>query len=316
MIVARSAGSVSADRTSVVTVGTFDGVHLGHRAILGKVAEAARGTGARSAVITFDPHPVSVVGASGEPVRLLTTIDERGRLLEALGIDMMLVLPFTREFSRQTAREFVSRTLVGTLKARLVVAGHDHHFGRGREGGVQELERLGAELGFAIERVPALVLDGRIVSSTAVRSALDAGDVVAAAALLGRPYEVEGTVVRGDQRGRTLGFPTANILPSHPDKMLPARGIYVVLAEVDGATRYGMMSIGVRPTIASGLGETCEVHLLEFEGDLYGHLLRVRFVARLREERRFDSLQDLVTQMGRDREASLAVIGRLEGHGS
>jgi riboflavin kinase/FMN adenylyltransferase len=316
MMVARSAGSVAPDRNSVVTVGTFDGVHLGHRVILDKVVTEARRAGGRAVVITFDPHPKSVVGTVGEPVRVLTTPGERAGLLEGLGIDLLVILPFTREFSRQTAREFVSGQVAGAVGARHVVVGHDHHFGREREGGIEELERLGTEFGFTIERIPAFTLDGQVVSSTTIRAALAEGDIRRANGQLGRRYTLQGRVVDGDKRGRTLGFPTANLEPSHPGKMIPGRGVYVVAAAFDGIRRYGMMNIGVRPTVGMGLEETYEVHLLEFEGDVYGHTLTVEFISRLREERRFPSLQDLVDQIRRDLEASLAVIKEFEEHHS
>ena len=233
-------------------------------------------------VITFDPHPKTVVGRTGEPVRILTTVEERAALLEGLGIDLLVVLPFTREFSQQTAEEFITRHLVEMAGARHVVVGHDHHFGRGREGGVEELRRLGERFGFTIERIPALELDGQVVSSSAIRAALAQGEIRTANGQLGHPYGLEGTVVPGDRRGATLGYPTANIRPSHPDKMIPARGVYAVHAAFDGQTRWGMMNIGVRPTVASGLQETREVHLLDFAGGLYEHRMKVEFLARLR----------------------------------
>ncbi|HEX9006303.1 MAG TPA: bifunctional riboflavin kinase/FAD synthetase [Bacteroidota bacterium] len=316
MIVARSAGAVAPDGNSVVTVGTFDGVHRGHRVILDRLVDDARQRGGRSVVVTFDPHPKSVVGTMGEPVRILTTVEERGRRLEEFGVDLMLVLPFTREFSRLSAEEFITAYLVRALGARHVVVGHDHHFGRGREGGVEELRRLGAVHGFTIEHVPAFELQGEVVSSSTIRAALAQGDIKQANDQLGYRYGFGGTVVEGDRRGASLGFPTANISPAHPDKMIPARGVYLVHAAFDGTARHGMMNIGVRPTVASGLQETREVHLLDFAGDLYGQPMEIEFLARLREERRFPSLDALVAQLERDRETSRALLRQFGYHPS
>ena len=313
MIVARSLAEISRDSRSVVTVGTFDGVHRGHQQILRRTAELAGSSGGRSVVITFNPHPKSVLQpAGGTPIRILTTIQERESLLRTAGIDVMVVLPFTREFSRLSAEEFIKLVLVDGVGLHHIVVGHDHHFGKGREGGVTELVRQGAVLGFSIERIPAFTLDGVTVSSSSIRAALESGDVALANRQLGYEYMFAGKVIEGDRRGAGIGFPTANLEPLAADKMLPGRGVYVVAAECGSLRRYGMMNIGVRPTVSEGVKETREVHLFDFQGDLYGQEMIVRIMAHLREERRFPSLQDLVQQLGRDREASLRVITQLE----
>ncbi len=311
MIVAREAGAIEANAASVVTVGTFDGVHLGHRAIIRRLKNAAYERGARSVVLTFDPHPRSVVGPKREQPDLLTSVEERVALFEQLGVDLMVVIPFTLEFSRQSAEDFVRTWLVKAVGVRHMVVGHDHHFGRGRQGSVEELEALGLTYGFSIEQVPAVILDGMVVSSSEIRTALNAGDVERAHALLGYRYRMAGTVVRGDRRGATLGYPTANLQPIVPEKLMPAHGVYVVEGAWEGTRRFGMMNIGVRPTVASGLQETREVHFFGHQGEMYGMTVNVEFMARLREEKRFPSLDALVRQLEDDRNASHRIIERM-----
>ncbi|MGA9121415.1 MAG: bifunctional riboflavin kinase/FAD synthetase [Bacteroidota bacterium] len=311
MIVARSVKEVPLESASIVTVGTFDGVHRGHRAILTRVLEAAKQKRAQSMVLTFEPHPRVVLGARGEKVEVLTSVEERAGLFAAAGIDVMVVIPFTLEFSRQSAEEFVRRWLVDSMHVHHMVVGHDHHFGKGRQGGVEELARLGKEWGFSVEQVPPLVIDGSIVSSSLIRSALREGEIDRAAAFLGYRYNFNGVVVRGDRRGETLGYPTANLRLLPPEKMIPGHGVYVVEGRWDGGRRYGMMNIGVRPTVGSGLQETTEVHFFDYQGEMYSKEVRVELLARLREERKFPSLDALVRQLNDDRQESHRIIKRL-----
>lgn len=292
---------VSRNPASVVTEGTFDGVHVGHQAIIRYLIERARSRGGESVVVTFDPHPREVV--HGADVPLLTTIEERADVLEELGLDRLVVVEFTKAFSRMTARDYVEEVLVGQIGLQEIVIGYDHAFGRGREGNSALLETIGAERGFSVDVIPPQVVAEHAVSSTEVRRLLaEEGDVASVRPLLGRPYSATGTVVEGDRRGRAIGFPTANLDVRHPRKVIPKEGVYAV--EVFGARSEGavggMMNIGRRPTF-DGLDVRLEVHLLDFDGDLYGKRIRTEFVDRLREERPFSSVEALIEQLYADR---------------
>lgn len=304
------------DDRSVVTTGTFDGVHLGHQAILRYLVGRARDAGGVPTVVTFSPHPREVV--AGVPVPLLTTIDERADLLEAFGVERFVVLPFSRDLSWLEPEAYVERVLRDTVGLREIVVGYDHRFGRGGAGNRATLERLGARDGFTVDVIPeqSLPLAGReegvTVSSTEIRRLLlDAGDARAAAALLGRPYRITGTVVHGDARGRLIGYPTANVEPTHRRKVVPRVGVYAVrLALRDGTVFGGMMNVGRRPTFETDGAVRAEVHLFDFEGDLYGHAVAVDVVARIRDEMRFGGVDALVARLGEDRAEALAALAR------
>jgi riboflavin kinase/FMN adenylyltransferase len=306
--VVQTLDEVTRDPASVVTVGTFDGVHRAHREILREVVSRSGNGGGRSVVVTFQPHPRQVVGGGNVPVRLLTTVRERVELLGACGIDLLVLLNFTREFSRQTPREFFEGTVVRRIGVRETVVGYDHMFGRDRQAGSAELVRLGEALGFSVVTLPPFAVAGQRVSSTAVRGALDAGDVVQAATLLGYAYTLSGQVARGDGRGRTIGYPTANIIPEDPAKLVPARGVYLVGFRHRGGERFGMMNIGVRPTVSSAGTVMLEVHVFDFEGNLYGETVTVTFLRRLREERTFSSVEELAGQLHADHELSRKLL--------
>lgn len=296
------------DARSVVTVGTFDGVHRGHQAVLQFVKERARERKGISTVLSFDPHPREVL--RGEPVPLLTTIEERAALLSDLGIERFIVLPFTPELAAMSARQFVEEVLVRRIGLQAICVGYDHTFGHNREGNVALLRQMGPEYGFAVDVIPPQVVGERTVSSTLIRTILiREGDVRQAAALLGHPYSLSAMVVRGDGRGRLLGFPTANLHPTHPRKLIPRNGVYAVRVWVPGASEPygGMMNIGVRPTFA-GDRRTLEVHILDYEGELYGQQLRVDFIERLRNEQRFPSVEALREQLLLDRQRCIETL--------
>jgi len=291
---------------TAVTIGAYDGVHLGHRAVIGEVRRRAAERGLASAIVTFDRHPASVVRPESAP-RLLTDLDQKLELLAATGIDYCLVVTFDDTRSRESADDFVREVLAGCLAARAVVVGEDFHFGHNRAGNVPLLRRLGDELGFDVEGLELVDGTGRAagegerVSSTRIRHALVEGDLRLANALLGRPHEVRGIVARGDKRGRELGFPTANVsVPG--DVLLPADGIYAGWCErSDGSVHPTAISLGRRPTFyVEAHASLLEAHLLDFEGDLYDEKVKVRFVAWLRGEVRFESVDDLVAQIARD----------------
>lgn len=292
-------------KNSVVSVGTFDGVHLAHQQLLREVVERAKARKGRSVVLTFDPHPKEVL--TGKPMQLLTTIEERQQICEGLGIDIFYRIGFTFEFSRQTSRDFYLRYVVQGSGVSEVVEGYDHHFGRDREGSVEELLKLGREFEFSVAALKPVYVDEEIVSSSQIRQNLLNGKVDRAQRLLGRPYTVSGVVVRGDARGRELGYPTANLQLTH-HKLVPQDGIYFAQVDFEGATAFGMVSIGVRPTFFDQGLRTVEVHLLDFEGDLYGKTLAVQFLRRLREERKFDGAHQLIDQMRRDEAQSRLLV--------
>jgi riboflavin kinase/FMN adenylyltransferase len=290
----------------VVTIGAYDGVHRGHAAVIARVRRLAEARGMATAAVTFDRHPASVVRPDSAPA-LLTDLDQKLELLEATGLDYVLVVHFDEARSKEPAEEFVRDDLVGCLNAKVVVVGEDFHFGHRRAGNVELLRTMGAELGFGVSPLELVGVDGEPaaeadrVSSTVVRGLLAAGEVERAGELLGRPYEVRGEVGHGDKRARDLGFPTANL--NVPDEIcLPLDGIYAGwYVGPDGGRRPCAISLGRRPTFYEDQPYSLlEAHLLDFDGDLYGQTARVQFVARLRDEVRFDSVDDLVAQMARD----------------
>ena len=300
--------AIRPDPGSVVTTGTFDGVHRGHQAIVRYLVDRARRVGGVPTVVTFDPHPREVL--TGQPVPLLTTLDERADLLEALGVERFVVVPFSRDLSLLEPEDYVTDVLVGRVGMREIVVGYDHRFGRKARGDRALLERLGAEHGFSVDVIPAQIEGDVTVSSTEVRRLLgEEGDAARAAVLLGRPYRITGTVVHGDARGRLIGFPTANVEPSTERKLVPAVGVYAVRVTLpDGAVAEGMMNVGRRPTFEEDGATRAEVHLFDLDRDLYGRRLAVDVAARLRGERRFDGVDALVAQLGRDREDAQAVL--------
>jgi riboflavin kinase/FMN adenylyltransferase len=298
-----------------VTIGAYDGVHLGHRAVIAEVRRRAAARGLESAVVTFDRHPASVVRPESAP-RLLTDLEQKLELLAETGLDHCLVITFDDARSEEKAEDFVHEVLAGCFNARSVVVGEDFHFGHGRGGNVGLLREMGATLGFDVEGIDLVGADGRPagedarVSSTTIRHALVAGDLDLANAMLGRPYEVRGIVARGDQRGRELGFPTANVsVPG--DILLPADGIYAGwYLRPGGDPQPAALSLGRRPTFyAEAHASLLEAHLLDWSGDLYDEPARVRFVARLRPEERFDDVDALVAQMRRDCEDVRRILG-------
>jgi riboflavin kinase / FMN adenylyltransferase len=287
---------------TVVTIGVYDGVHLGHRALIGRVQGMASELGAATAVVTFDRHPATVVRPESAP-KLLTDLPQRLELLESTGVDATLVIHFDEQRAHESAEDFVHEILVGCLHARAVVVGHDFHFGHNRGGNVPMLQAMGADLGFDVLGISLVgdEHDHEVVSSTRVRTLLSSGDVAAAAELLGRAHEVRGAVQDGDKRGRELGFPTANVAVPD-DILLPADGIYAGWYErPNGDVHATAISLGRRPTFYEDAHHSLlEAYLLDFDGDLYGEPAKVRFVARLRGEVKFDSVDALVEQMSRD----------------
>jgi len=290
---------------SVVTIGNFDGVHLGHRAILSRVAQRARELEGQAVAVTFNPHPVKVLRPEVN-LPLITTQEQKLKLLVASGLDGVVVLPFTPEFAALPARDFVQQYFCQRLQAREVVVGHDYCFGRGREGNIDLLKEMGETHGFSVQIVWAVEVDDAVVSSSLIRALLRLGKVRRAGRLLGRSYGVEGRVIQGKGRGaKLLGVPTANLLTDN--ELLPASGIYAVWVRRGDATLAGVANIGTCPTFNNS-ELSLEVHLMEFSGDLYGEKLEVQFATRLREEQRFSSLEALSAQIHADIAAARQVL--------
>jgi riboflavin kinase / FMN adenylyltransferase len=293
-------------RDTVVTVGTFDGVHRGHWQVLGALAAAAHARDARSVLVTFDPHPLRIVRPEAAPP-LLSTPAEKIEILAQADLDRVAMLRFTPQLAACSPRTFVERILIGRLGMQHLVIGYDHGFGRGRSGDVDTLREIGAQIGFGVDVVPPVHDDAGAVSSSRIRALLERGDVTSAAAGLGRPYSVTGTVVRGAGRGHRLGFPTANLDVASTDKLIPHEGIYAVHAALRDRFADGVLHLGPRPTFA-GLPPSIELHLFDFDDDIYGERVRVDFVSRIRDIARFDSVDMLVRAMENDCEMARAAL--------
>jgi riboflavin kinase / FMN adenylyltransferase len=291
---------------STVTVGSFDGVHLGHQAVLREIAARAEAAGRASVLVTFEPHPLEVVNPQAAPL-LLTTGPERREILAQTPLDYALFLRFDRHLAGYSPEEFVTRVLLDRCGTRELVIGHDHGFGRGRSGDVETLRRLGAQYGFEVDVVGAVDFGDQHVSSSRIRRAVAGGDLVTAARMLGRPYQVSAVVGHGERRGRLLGVPTINLSGVPHQKLLPPDGVYAVRVEWRGGRAGGMMNQGPRPTVQD-VRRSLEAHLFDFDGDLYGEWVRVEWVERLRDVERFASLEALQQQLQRDRARALAVL--------
>ena len=291
---------------AAITLGNFDGVHVGHRAVLGRLVAHARTGGLSSVAITFQPHPAAILAPARAPLAL-TTLGQRLERIAATGVEIVVLQRFSPAFARVTARSFVLDTLVARLGAAKVVIGHSTRFGHAREGSAESLRAMGHELGFEVDVVAPVEVDGRTVSSSAVRSAIESGDLAVAERMLGRPHSVRGRVVEGHHRGRQLGIPTANLRPRR--LQLPPDGVYVVRARFAGSWRPAVANVGFNPTFGDR-ERTLEAHLLDFDGDLYGQRLDVEFVERLRGETRFPDVTSLVRQIHQDIAAARRVLER------
>lgn len=302
---------VERKKNTVLTVGTFDGVHAGHKILIQNVLKKAEARNARSVIVTFDPHPREIINPGKSGIKLLSTLKERCELLADLGVDEMVVIPFDRDFSLLTSEEFVRKIVWEKIGVEEFVLGYDHQFGRNREGTVDTVNRLGSELGFSSHVVSRQEIQHKTVSSTAIRSVIqDEGDMKMAAKFLERFYILNGTVVHGDKRGKKIGFPTANIQPDNPRKVIPKYGVYAVWVRVDGEYYQGMMNIGIRPTF-EGDKETLEVHILNFDKDIYGQYLQVQFVGRIRSERSFSGVEELKKQLKNDQNEAEKLLKNL-----
>ncbi|MDI6726133.1 MAG: bifunctional riboflavin kinase/FAD synthetase [Smithellaceae bacterium] len=291
----------------LVTIGNFDGVHLGHRRLLGRLVQEVRREGSKAILITFDPHPKMLIHPERRPFYLLTTLEEKLALLKDCGLDAVIVIPFSLEYARTTARDFICNFLWEKLKIRGIIIGHDYTFGQGKEGNEELLMSYGEKLGFQVEVINAFSAGETIISSTRIRQAILKGDMGTARSFLGRPYNIAGKVVEGHHRGAGMGFPTANIKPEK--ELIPPDGVYAVYAELGEAQIGGVMNIGANPTFGDDT-RSLEVYLLDFHGDIYGERVDVFFIERLRGEIKFPDVEQLREQIRRDVKTGREILGR------
>ncbi|WP_339841484.1 bifunctional riboflavin kinase/FAD synthetase [uncultured Maribacter sp.] len=308
MITVRNISKYKEEYPTVITIGTFDGVHIGHLKILNKIINHAKSTELKSSVLTFFPHPRMVLQKDTD-IKLLNTIDEKVSILERLGLDVLIIHPFTKEFSRLTATEFVRDILVNTLNIKKVIIGYDHRFGRNRNANITDLIAFGNALDFTVDEIPAQEIDDVSVSSTKIRKALEDGDIDTANSYLGYEYMLTGTIVRGKGIGKQLGYPTANLSIAENYKLIPKNGAYIVKSTLDGKIVYGMMNIGFNPTV-NGTAKSIEINFFDFDADLYDKKIQVDILARLRDEHKFESIDALKAQLVKDKEKSLQYIQR------
>lgn len=298
------------NKNTVLTLGTFDGIHPGHLKIIGRLVSCSKEKGCRSVVITFYPHPRTILG-NDNSVKMLTTQEEKIELLEKLGVENLLIINFTKEFASLSAEDFIYDYLINGIGLTEIVLGHDHHFGKGRRGNAELLQKIADKEGFIVTKAEAFMIDGEAVSSTKIRNAIAEGDIIRANKLLGRNYEFSGIVVGGDKRGRELGFPTANIKLSSQEKLLPASGVYAVKVMVENERHTGLLSIGNRPTFYNQGELVSEVYIYDFNREIYGAKVTTELVERLRGEVKFNSAEELINQMNTDKENGYKIFNKL-----
>lgn len=292
---------------AVVTIGTFDGVHLGHRKIISGITELARSSGGESVILTFFPHPRMILHPEDQSLKLITTIAEKAELLEQLGVDHLIITPFSRDFSNQSPQEYIENVLVKQIGTKKIVIGYDHRFGKDRSGGLADLQRLAPIYDFEVLEIPEQDINEVAVSSTRIRNALLQSDIYTANAFLGYPFFMTGKVIRGDQVGRQIGYPTANIQPHETYKLIPGDGIFAVNISIGQHTYQGMAYIGQRPTL-NGISRNIEVNIFDFDQDIYGQNIRMEFLHYIRGDIKFDSLDALKSQLAQDRVDVLKVL--------
>lgn len=302
---------VSYDKNSVVTLGTFDGIHLGHKKIIDEVVKKAALLGGRSFLVTFYPHPRKIV-SKGNHIKLLSTPSEKASMLSDLGIENMLVVKFSREFSQLTPDAFIENYIVNGIGAKEVVIGYDHHFGKGRGGDIDFLKEKGKQSGFDVTVIPAYDIGGDTISSTKIRKAISEGEISKGNKYLGRRYSFSGKVIHGDKRGRELGFPTANLQLENEDKLLPDIGIYLVEVIVKKDNYYGLLSIGKRPTFYSFGEIVTEVYIYDFDKDIYDETVTIKVIERLRGEEKFSTVESLIEQMNIDKQKGIEILKKIK----
>jgi len=291
-------------KNAVLTIGTFDGVHIGHQKIISRLKEVALQKGGETVILTFFPHPRMILHPDDLNIKLISTMDEKAERLENLGIDHLIITPFTRDFSNLNPQEYIKDVLVEKIGTTHIIIGYDHRFGKDRSGGLKELQSFATEFGYEVEEIPEQDIDDVAISSTKIRNALLNGDVKTAENFLGYPFHLSGKVIKGDQIGRKIGFPTANLFVEESYKLIPSDGIYAVSVNFKSGNSInksakGMAYIGHRPTI-NGMSRNIEVHIFDFADDIYGETIRINFLKYLRDDQKFNSLDELKEQLGRD----------------
>ena len=306
MKVIQSIAAFNSSEKTIVTIGTFDGIHIGHQKILKNLIRTANNEGKKSVLLTFFPHPRMVLQKENK-ILLLNTIKEKSSLLEKMGLDYLIIHPFSREFSRLTALDFVRDVLVNKLNTSRLIIGYDHHFGKNREGNIHQLKEYSLLYDFKVEEIPAQDIDDVSVSSTKIRTALKDGNLKTANNYLGYHYMLNGTVVSGKKLGGTIGFPTANLEIKEPYKLVPKTGVYIIKTHINTVLYTGIMNIGFNPTVL-GKHQTIEAHLFDFNEDLYGKEITIEFIYFLREEHKFESVEELVVQLNIDKENAISYL--------
>ena len=296
------------ENKTIITIGTFDGVHLGHKVILARLNEIAKKTKYKSVLLTFSPHPRHVLQKDDQEMKLINTLNEKQDLLEKAGLDNLVVHEFTKEFSRIKSINFVRDILVEKLNVHTLVIGYDHHFGRNREGSIPELKVLAELYGFSIELISPQLFQDVTISSTKIRQLLEKGEIEKANHYLGYDFFINGKVVKGNGIGKTIGFPTANILIKNKWKLLPSDGVYAVKVNINDRCFKGMMNIGQKPTV-DGKGKSLEVHIFDFSNDIYGKVIKVKVIKRIRDEKKFKDLQGLKKQLFIDKNRVIQILG-------
>ena len=289
-----------------VTIGTFDGVHIGHQKVLSNLINSAKKDNATAVLLTFFPHPRMVLQKDAN-IKLINTIDERIKLLEKTGLETLVIHEFTKDFAEKTALDFVKNVLVDDLKISKLIIGYDHRFGKNREGNFEQLSAFGKTFGFEVSKIPQQEIDHITISSTKIRKAIELGNIEEANRYLGYDFMLTGEIVKGNNLGKKIGFPTANLEIKESYKLLPKTGSYIVKSELENETVYGMMNIGFNPTV-KGKKQTIEIHFFNFSKDLYGQIIQIDVLKFLRDEQKFDSVEDLKNQLEKDKEKSLKII--------
>jgi riboflavin kinase/FMN adenylyltransferase len=307
MRVYRSLNELPVIKNAIVTQGTFDGVHAAHRVIINRVKELAQQRNGETVLMTFDPHPRLVLFPDDHGLKLLQTLDEKISALEKEGIDHLVVIPFTKAFSELTSLQFISDILVSKIGTKVLVIGYDHRFGKNREGAFDHLKTSSSQYGFEVEEIPEQDVEEVAISSTRIRKALEIGDVVTASKYLGKFYAITGEVTQGKQLGRTIGYPTANIKIEDQNKLIPADGVYAVKVVFNNQTYGGMLNAGYRPTV-DGIAHSIEVHIFDFNENIYNQRVEILYVNKLREEMKFSGLDALKNQLEKDKLHAIAVL--------
>jgi riboflavin kinase/FMN adenylyltransferase len=310
MKIIKDLAEITRDEKSVITLGTFDGLHLGHQQIVNEVIEKSKQISGKNFLLTFEPHPRKVIPGRND-VKLLSTLEEKIEILEKLGLENLFVINFTTEFSKQSPEDFVKKYLIDGIGLKEIVIGYDHHFGKERDGNFELLQKMGKRFSFSVRLIPEFSVEGETISSTKIRNALLAGDVVIAGKMLGRFYSFKGLIVRGDGRGRKLGFPTANISVDDQDKLIPAKGIYAAECVVENKKHFGLLSLGSRPTFHKDGEIIPEFYIFDFDKDIYDQVMQVNLVEKIRDEEKFNSVEELIIRMKKDEVIGRKILNKL-----